>query len=382
VRFAHRRSIGGVSPPYRVVMRLPRFAHIAALAISLLLHAAAWAQDANATTAKPVRIAVIGASASAGFGCSWRETRADGDYGGSFRLADMLKLACPDLAIVTTDASSGFFFLSPVANGAKAAKRARDFNPDCVVALDFLFWYCYGDDAPDGGRLQSEADRLTKLERGLAELAAFDAPIVVGDIPDMSRAVGKMLSARQMPAPDTLAKANERFRAWAKERTNVRVVPLARMQRQLMEEGALEIGADRLVSTREAPLLQRDELHPTPQGLAGLACAVATEVKSALAAEDTPAGGTANDARDGAGAAGVAAKDALKTALKTAEGCEPDPADTIIRARDTLTRRPKPQAKPETPTPERPTPERPTPEKPTPETPTPPVSPASPTSPR
>jgi hypothetical protein len=372
-------------------MRLPRFAHITALAISLTFPFAAWAQDARAQDGRaqetqaptaeparptPVRIAVIGASASAGFGCSWRETRADGHYSGSFRLADMLKLACPDLAIVTTDASSGFFFLSPVANGAKAAQRAREFRPDCIVALDFLFWYCYGDDAPDGGRLRSEADRLAKLEKGLAELAAFDAPTVVGDIPDMSRAVGKMLSARQMPAPDTLAKANERFRAWAKERTNVRVVPLARMQRQLMEEGALEIGADRLVSTREAPLLQRDELHPTPQGLAGLACAVATEVKAALAAEDAPVRGTANDARDGAGATAGAVKDALKTA----EGCEPDPADTIIRARDTLSRRPTPPAKPAAPA--TPTLGKPTPETPTPETPTPPASPTSPASPR
>ena len=328
-------------------MRLHRLASIFALAIPLTLPVAAWAQDgraqdgraqdgraqearsqeARAPTAEParptpVRIAVIGASASAGFGCSMREKRDDGEYSGSFRLADMLKLACPDLTIVTTDASSGFFFLSPVANGAKAAKRARDFNPDCVVALDFLFWYCYGDDAPEGGPLKSEADRLVKLEKGLAELATFEAPLVVGDIPDMSRAVGKMLSARQMPATETLAKANERFRAWAKDRANVRVVPLARMQKQLMEEGALEIGTDRLVATKDAPLLQRDELHPTPQGLAGLACAVAEDVKAAVAArEDARANAQLNDAKD----------------------CEPDAEDTIQRARGTLARRATPR---------------------------------------
>ncbi|MFM7260561.1 MAG: hypothetical protein ACKO3W_08155 [bacterium] len=268
----------------------------------------------------PLRVAVIGASASAGFGCSWRETRDDGDYSGSFRLADMLKLACPDLKIVTTDASSGFFFLAPVANGAKAAKRARDFKPDCIVALDFLFWYCYGDDGPEGGALRAESDRLVKLEKGLAELATFDVPVVVGDIPDMSRAVGKMLSARQMPSPDTLAKANERFLAWAKERTNVRVVPLAHMQRQLMEEGALEIGADRLVATKNAPLLQRDELHPTPQGLAGLACAVAIEVKSAAAPTS-----------------------ATEASVGQPDDCEPDPEQTIGRAKESLTRRPRPE---------------------------------------
>jgi len=281
---------------------------------------AAPAVEASVAKATPLRVAVIGASASAGFGCSWRETRDYGDYSGSFRLADMLKLACPDLKIVTTDASSGFFFLAPTANGAKAAKRARDFNPNCVVALDFLFWYCYGDDGPEGGALRDESDRLVKLEKGLAELAAFDVPIVVGDIPDMSRAVGKMLSARQMPSPDTLAKANERFLAWAKERSNVRVVPLARMQRQLMEEGALEIGTDRLVATKDAPLLQRDELHPTPHGLAGLACAVAIEVKSAALSTS-----------------------ATEVPVQKSDDCEPDPEQTIGRARETLTRSPRPE---------------------------------------
>jgi hypothetical protein len=327
-------------------MRLPRFAHITALAISLLVHSTTRAQEARAQEAQaqeaqtptagparatPVRIAVIGASASAGFGCSMREKRDDGEYSGSFRLADMLKLACPDLAIVTTDASSGFFFLSPVANGAKAAKRAREFNPDCVVALDFLFWYCYGDDAPEGGPLKSEADRLVKLEKGLAELATFEAPVVVGDIPDMSRAVGKMLSARQMPTTETLAKANERFRAWAKDRANVRVVPLARMQQQLMEEGALEIGADRLVATKDAPLLQRDELHPTPQGLAGLACAVADDVKAALAAREAARADAQRAAQ-------------LTAQLNEAKDCEPDPKDTMERARGTLARRATPRA--------------------------------------
>jgi hypothetical protein len=270
----------------------------------------------------PFRVAVIGASASAGFGCTLREKRDDGEYGGSFRLADMLKLACPDLALVTTDASSGFFFLAPLDNGAKAASRALEFKPDCVVALDYLFWYCYGDDAPDGGAVTDESQRLEKLDRGLAQLARFDVPVIVGDIPDMSPAVGKMLAQRQMPTQKTLAEANARFTAWAKERPNVRVVPLARMQKQLMEQGTLEVGNDRMVSTKDAPLLQRDALHPTPFGLAGLACAVAHELKDALAL------------RTSATAA---------SPIAAASDCEPDPDDTVTRARGTLARRAAPR---------------------------------------
>jgi hypothetical protein len=289
----------------------------------------AQASNASATTSlkpAPLRVAVIGASASAGFGCTLREKRDDGEYGGSFRLADMLKLACPDLAIVTTDASSGFFFLAPIENGSKAAARALEFKPDCVVALDYLFWYCYGDDAPDGGAITNEAQRLEKLERGLKQLERFEVPVIVGDIPDMSPAVGKMLAARQMPASDTLSQANARFAAWAKGRANVRVVPLARMQKQLMEQGTLEVGSDRMVSTKDAPLLQRDALHPTPFGLAGLACAVAHELKETLP---------------------MRANATAESPASDADGCEPDPEDTVTRARGTLARRatPRPSVK-------------------------------------
>ena len=253
---------------------------------------------------KPIRVAVIGASASAGFGCVFRETRDDGEYAGGFRLVDMVRLACPELRLLTSDLSSGFFFMSPVRNGTRAAARAKEFAPDCVIALDFLFWYCYGDDAPEGGALKDESQRLAKLELGLKELESFDVPVLVGDIPDMSRAVGKMLSRMQVPSEDTLRKANARFAEWAKTRSNVRVVPLAAMQRQLMEERALDIAGERLVATKDAPLLQRDELHPAPHGLAGLACAVAEELKSAVAAAPG--------------------------------GCDPDPRETVERARGEL----------------------------------------------
>jgi hypothetical protein len=295
-----------------------RIALVLAVLVTATLHASAWAQDVAATARKSVRVAVIGASASAGFGCVYREKRDDGDYAGSFRLIDMVKLACPEMQLVTTDVSSGFFFLKPVANGAQAAKRAQEFKPDCVVALDFLFWYLYGDDSADGTALKAEDDRLAKLERGLKELEAFTVPVLVGDLPDMSRAVGKMLSPAQMPAKDTLAKANARFAAWAKERANVRVLPLASMQRQLMEANTLEIEGKRLTGTKEMPLLQRDELHPAPLGMAGLACAVASEMKEALHAPD--------------------------------DGCDPEPQGTIERARGELkvSRKPAP-AKPAVP---------------------------------
>ena len=250
-------------------------ARILPLVAALALCVSAFAADPK----DPLRVAVIGASASAGFGCTYRVAKADGEYMRSFRLIDMVECACDELKLKTLDTSSGFFFFSPVKNGATAAKRAREFNPECVVALDFLFWYCYGDDGPSGEALKSEAERLEKLELGLKELESFAVPVLVGDIPNMQRAVGKMLSASQMPSADTLAKANARLAAWAKDRANVRVLPLAAMQQSLMTTNSLEINGRKIVGTAETPLLQRDELHPAPLGMAGLACAVADAIK-------------------------------------------------------------------------------------------------------
>jgi hypothetical protein len=119
-----------------------------------------------------------------------------------------------------------------------------------------------------------------------------------------------MLSAAQMPSAETLRKANARFVEWAAGRSNIRVVPLARMQRQLMEENALDIGGARLEPAKDAPLLQRDALHPAPLGMAGLACAVAVEIKEAVSAADR--------------------------SKAAADDCTPEPVETFARARGEL----------------------------------------------
>ena len=255
--------------------------------------------------AKPVRIAVIGASASAGFGCVIRERREDGEWSASFDLAGMLKLACPDDAIVTSDLATGNFFLAPMRIGAKAVERAVRFEADCVVALDFLFWFLYGVEGPEGKLVEKEEDRLAKFERGLAMLEAITAPVLLGDLPDMRAAQGRMLGKRQVPARETLDAANARLAEWAAKRPNVRIVPLSSMQADLASGDGLEIAGTRLKPSEEAPLLQRDALHPAPLGLAGLACELRPRIADACGIDGD---------------------------------CPPDPLATFERARATLRR--------------------------------------------
>ncbi len=219
---------------------------------------------------RAIRFAVIGASTSAGFGCSALDVRADGRYGDAVDLARFVKVACSGRKCVVTDLASGYFFFSPIAQGRAQMDRALKSKADAVLAIDYLFWYAYGSDGPTGELLKDESERAAKLEIGLAQLARCECPMVIGDIPDMSRAVGKMLSQSQLPKRETLTLLNARIQDWAKGRKNVCVIPLDALSRDLRENGAITIDGTEWRAAKDEPLLQSDELHPTARGLAGL----------------------------------------------------------------------------------------------------------------
>jgi len=250
------------------------------ICIGLRAQVAAPPEPAAPTTA-PLRIGVLGASVSDGFGCRLSENRADGVYQAQFRMANILPLVCGDRPLQIEDQASSRMFMNPKQVGGDAAAAVRKAEPQCVIALDYLFWYCYGSHGKKDQPEQSEAARLAVFEQGLAELAKFEVPVVVGDIPDMSRAVGKMLHASQMPPLESIAAANARLVAWAKEQPNVRVVPLSKMIRQLHDEKVVEVAGKRFAGTAEQPLLQQDDLHATTAGLAAIACVLVDELAQA-----------------------------------------------------------------------------------------------------
>jgi len=185
------------------------------------------------------RLAVLGASASVGFGT---ELGRDDDQAiGLDQLLDLALLAEHEPPrLHATD----LFFLNPTGWGELLIGQALEEEPSALVAIDYLFWFVYG-----GGK--DEAQRLAELEQGLAWLGQFPGPLVIAEIPDMSAAVGKMLARSQLPAPKTLAAANRRIRAWAAARPATSVLVLA-------------------PRTGEG-LIQDDQLHPTVRGLAELA---------------------------------------------------------------------------------------------------------------
>ncbi|MBL9147222.1 MAG: SGNH/GDSL hydrolase family protein [Phycisphaerae bacterium] len=226
----------------------------------------------------------IGASATAGFGVVTQvENHAPSVLS--------VPLAASFAGATTTpvrvhDLGSPFFFMSPGRTGRTQVDRALDQKASLIVGVDFLFWYVYGTESAGGERMLDESARLRNLETGLSQLDRFDAatPMVIGDLPDMHRAVGKMLSRAQMPKPETLTKANERIREWASNRKRTAVVSLAEIVPALNGKQPILAGGITFDPTKGA-LIQSDELHPTFRGSLALGLRVADAINASLAKE-------------------------------------------------------------------------------------------------
>jgi hypothetical protein len=210
------------------------------------------------------RIVMIGASASAGF------TESE-PLGGPTTLQLRLNRYL-DAALVTShepvrNFSSAMFFMQPEGQGQTQSERALQSNPSLLVALDFLFWFCYGDGPTD-------KDRLQRFEQGLKLLEPFQCPLIVGDLPDASAAAERMLTADEIPSPAALSAANRRLKEWASARKRTVIIPLSAFMRNAMANKPLTVHGHTLAEGKTRILLQDDKLHPSPVGCAVLALAI------------------------------------------------------------------------------------------------------------
>lgn len=258
----------------------PGWLFVAALALLASAHAAeapnaasAIASSAVAGIANPSpwsRIVLIGASATAGF-------TASEPFGGTntpkFALHRYVDAALTVAHEPAQNLGNAFFFLQPQLLGQQQIARALTNNPTLVIGVDFPFWFCYG-----AG--ETDEERLQRFEGGLKLLETIPCPLVIGDIPDASAAVNKMLRPDQMPSPQAIAKANGRLKAWAAGRRNVALVALSDFMRNALGNHAITICDYTLPEGQTRILIQNDALHPTPPGCAVLTLAALDAVQA------------------------------------------------------------------------------------------------------
>jgi hypothetical protein len=210
------------------------------------------------------RIVMIGASASAGFNES---EPFGGPTTSRLRLNRYLDAALVASHEPVRNLASAMFFMQPEQQGQSQSERALQSNPSLVVALDFLFWYCYGDGATD-------KERLARFDQGLKLLERFRCPLIVGDLPDASAAVERMLTADEIPSPAALTAANRRLKEWAAARKQTVVLPLSAFMRNAMSNKSVTVHGHTLAEGKTRVLLQDDKLHPSAAGCAVLALAI------------------------------------------------------------------------------------------------------------
>lgn len=164
------------------------------------------------------------------------------------------------------------FFARPVANGEVLIDQLVAYEPSLVVAIDFLFWYAYGGtrNAADPAQYRTE-----KFERGLALLEKIEAPIILGNLPDMHKSIGVMLSAGQVPSVQTIHALNIRVKEWAKDKPNVFLVDSHRVVTNLMNDDRVQVFGHTWPAGSQSTLLQADMLHPTFEGTVGISLLIA-----------------------------------------------------------------------------------------------------------
>lgn len=242
-------------------------AHISSALLALLIACLFLPACTAAPLARP---AILGASASAGFGCE--TTGPDGKP----YLVDMESVyhaAVPGLRPRPVFLADASFYTRPRQAQTEQIDAALAANPSVLIAIDYLFWsvYAYRDKAMTPEAI--EQDRHDALQKALAQLNRFHGPIIVGDIPDMHASVGHMLSEQNVPPHNQLEDFNRTITTWAAARpanAPAIIIPIANLGRAVESHTGLSTTYQTFTPEQAAELLQPDHLHPTPAGLAVL----------------------------------------------------------------------------------------------------------------
>lgn len=228
--------------------------------------ASVFGQEASATQPETLRLEIVGASVSAGF--------VDGVLTGgdpsnrTVSLGTLVKRWVQSTEAKVNSRADEMMFLAAERSGAQQLERAKKQQPTVLLAVDFLFWFAYGDIQTEG---TSEGDaRLARLRHGLGLLDGMPCAMLISDLPDMRGASRRMLRPSMIPSPDDLKALNAEIRTWASTRPRVRVFELAATVARLKDQGvALQCG-DHEVPSGPGALLQKDLLHANRLGMAYL----------------------------------------------------------------------------------------------------------------
>jgi len=177
--------------------------------------------------------------------------------------------------------SNRFCFVYPIGISHKQVADALGMKPSLIIAVDQLFWQLYGNFANSEQRLNTFKAALTKLD-------SITCPLVIGNIPDASHSINKMLARSQVPQLDTINKANQILATWVSERKSTAIIDLASFMKRCVSNKEVKMLNITYPEGTTKNLLQADMLHPTAAGVKAISYAVieALQTVSDLKHED------------------------------------------------------------------------------------------------
>jgi hypothetical protein len=242
---------------------VPRAAALCAVA---LLASSCGGGSGEAQAAAPrvfASAAVVGASASGGFGLVGEADR-------EVKLADLLAAAAPGTFTALHDTSSVMFFMAPERRLDEALAQIEPLAPEIVVGVDALFWFAYGP--------RADGERVAFLQRGMATFEAFldrtGAELLIGDFPDVRDASRMFMPDAYEPSDATLATLQAEVAAWAQRRDDVELVSLSTFVESMRSGTPVHMFGATFDTSDRARWMQNDGLHPTLEGTAALALMV------------------------------------------------------------------------------------------------------------
>ena len=217
--------------------------------------------NAHESLSRPV---IIGASLSDGYE---HTERLGGPKSDALALDLYLQQATNLPAGRITNFSNRFCFIYPLGISHKQVADALGSKPSVIFAVDQLFWQLYGNFA-------SAEQRLSTFKAALAELDSITCPLVIGNIPDASRSVNKMLSSTQIPKIKTINKANQILEKWVKKRKKTVIIDLASFMKLCVSNKEIKLKNITYPEGTTKNFLQADMLHPTALGAKAISYAI------------------------------------------------------------------------------------------------------------
>jgi hypothetical protein len=224
---------------------------------------------------KPItieRVAVTGASVTAGYGLITPPIKCNfGGYPINLKhIVDAMILAPHEEVAYFGDS---MFFAHPVVSGKEIIEKISAYDPTLIIAVDYLFWFAYGDVG-----LSGEEYRIKKFNEGLSCLENVKSDLLIGNIPDVHKAIGRVLSASHVPTVETIQKMNRMLNLWVLLHQNVTVLDVYTLYGALLDDAAIKTDTFTWPAGSKEKLLQSDLLHMTLEGTVAASLVVADAI--------------------------------------------------------------------------------------------------------